>query len=338
MLTSKRAVILATIAGVAAVCITAMLHAEPEPNAAPSVPGKTDLAPEAVLGGPRIVQRPERPTIVSRDSDGKLVRLEDRPEIAAVATLKLEGEAKKAADKVLNEHGALVAKALNENQALFLQIQSARKSNDQRAAMPLIREMHQKAPELWEPRLVDQLAKAIPVEKAVVLRNVVNEYLTELAKEGGPDGAGKPRRETKPETPGANGSGGNGGGMIMNDGEGGGMMNGGGDKGAAPMPEPSLLDDPQTVRRLENALVIREMARSLKTLTEMRKEQTERMLAGLGLTPEQDAKIRNLIRDTGRNSKDGQPSREQHRALIEEIRKQLTPEQSKQLTENLKNR
>ncbi|HZW08903.1 MAG TPA: hypothetical protein VFF69_03290, partial [Phycisphaerales bacterium] len=83
---------------------------------------------------------------------------------------------------------------------------------------------------------------------------------------------------------------------------------------------------------------VREMARSLKTITEMRKEQAERLLAGLGLTPEQDAAIRSMIRENGAKADDGRPSREEHRALIEKIRRLLTPEQSRPLTENLKNR
>ncbi len=128
--------------------------------------------------------------------------------------------------------------------------------------------------------------------------------------------------------------------MMQGGGEGEGMMQGGSGAGGGPTGPATATDsiDPQTLRRIETNLVIREMARSLKTLTEMRREQTDRLLAGLGLTPEQDAQIRKMIHDTGAKSKNGQPSQEDHRALIEEIKKLLTVEQQKALAENMKKR
>lgn len=332
MFNAKRTVILATIAGVAAVCITAALHAEPEPTVTPKADPapKAEPAPEAVLGGPRIPVREVRPTLVSLDSQGKLVPLDERPEIVAVGMIGLSGDAKKAADKVLNEHGAAVSKALNEHQAIFLQIQSARQSGDQRLASQITRELRQKAPQLWEPPLLDQLAKAIPVEKAVQLRSIVNEYLNELAKEGAPGGD---KRRAPARTPAATGPSG---GSPMTGGDGDSMMSGPSE--GSPTPAASPLDDPQTLRRIENNLVVREMARSLKSLVEMRREQTDRLLAGLGLTPEQDAQIRKLIHDTGTQSKDARPSQADHRALIEQIKKLLTVEQQQQLAKNMQNR
>lgn len=326
MISFNRPVLTATLAGLAAICTAATLQAQP-----PAETPKADPADKAetVLGGPRVTDRPSRPTLVARDSQGKLVRIEDRPEIVALGMIELSGEAKKAADKVLNEHGAVVAKALNEHQALFLQIQAARQSGDMKQGMQLTRELRQKAPQLWEPPLIDQLSKAIPVEKAVLLRTIVNEYLLELAAEGGPEGAGRPR----PAAPSGGGAS-----PMMTGGDGDKMMGGGGGGMSSPTPPPTALDDPQTARRIENNLVIREMARSLKTLTEMRREQTDRLLSGLGLTPEQDSQIRKLIHDTGAKSKDGQPTPEAHRALIEEIKKLLTVEQQQALQKNLKNR
>lgn len=331
MSSSHRAILLATFAGLAAVCLAAALHAEPDPTKADA----PAVAPEpTVLAGPKVADKTEKLTLVQRDSEGKLVRLEDRPEIVAVPLLKLSGEAKKAADKVLNEHGTLVAKALNENMGLFNQLQSARQSGDVRGSIPLVREMRQKAPELWEPALLDKLARALPVEKAALLRSIVTEYFVALADEPGPDGR-TPRRPSQPaRKPEDGGSGGGGGGMMQGDGEGGMMQGGGG--GKADMP-PDAEIDPRLRNRIESNLVIREMARSLKTLAEMRREQVDHLLVGLGLTPEQDAKIRAMIREKGTKSK-GDPTPEDRRALIEEIKKLLTVEQVKQLQENLRNR
>lgn len=328
MHTSNRSVVIATIAGITAIGLVSVLRAQPQEQ--PTAPATPD-AP-SVLGGPKVIDKTVKLTLVQRDSDGKLVRLEDRPEIAALPLLKLEGDAKKAADKVLNEHGAIVAKVINDQQGLFLQIQSARQSNDARAAAPLIRELRQKAPQLWEPSLLDRLAKALPVEKAAALRSIVTEYVAALAHEGTPDGRG-------PKPAGSSGGGGaggmmEGGGMMQGEG---GMMQGGGGGGGGQQIATDSIDTP-TLRRIEANLIVRELARSLKTLTEMRREQTDRLLSGLGLTPEQDAQVRKLIHDTGAKSKNGQPSREDHRALIEEIKKLLTVEQVKALNENLKNR
>lgn len=326
MISHKRAVIIATIAGLAAVCLAAVLHAQPEPKETLPTPATPD-AP-AVLGGPKVVDKAVKLTIVQRDSEGKLVRLEDRPEVVAVPLLKLDGEAKKAAEKVLSEHSAMVAKALSDHQGLFLQIQSARQSSDAKAAAPLIRELRQKAPQLWEPALLDKLARAIPVEKAGTLRTIVTEYIAALAHEGTPDGRG-------PKKPAGTGGSGGASGMMSGDGEGM-MMQGGGGGGASPPATDAI--DLQTLRRIEANLIVREMAKSLKTQVEMRREQTDRLLAGVGLTPEQDAQVRKMIHDTGAKSKDGRPSPEDHKALIEEIRKLLTVEQVKVLNENLRKR
>ncbi|HYD00064.1 MAG TPA: hypothetical protein VEB22_02460 [Phycisphaerales bacterium] len=324
-----RTILIATLAGLVAVCLAAALHAQPGLQKAE--PPKAEPAPEAVLGGPKLTVKPTRPTLVARGADGTLIRLEERPEAAAIPLLKLDGEAKKAAEKVLAAHEAEVARCLSEHHGLFLQIQSGRQGGDQRAAVPLIRELRQKAPQLWEPPLLDRLAKALPVEKAVLLRTVVNEYLTEFSREGGPNEPSRgPLTETRRGGAGAE---------PMSDGSmmGEGMMTCD-QPGATPVPAPAPLDDPQVRRRVDNALVIRELARSLKTLTAMRKDQTERLLAGLDLTPEQDANVRAMIRETGAKSKGGYPSREDHQALIEGVRKLLTPEQAKQLEQNLKNR
>lgn len=286
MTSQQRAVLIATIAGLATVCATAVLRAEPEP-------AKPEPSP---LAGPRVTAKQEKPTLVQKDSEGKLVRLEERAESAAVPLLKLEGEAKAAVEKVLKEHAAVVAKALSEQQGLFLQIQSAHQSGDVRDAGKLTRQLREKAPALWEPSLMDLLTRAMPEEKAALLRSLVGEYNAALAAEPGP-----------------------------------GAMGG---KGAS---EPAVTPE-MAARRVENTAVIREMARSLKTLTQMRREQTDKLLEGLGLTPEQDSKIRAMIHDTGSKAQNGQPTREAHQALIEEIKKLLTPEQQKQLMENLRKR
>ncbi|MBY0308836.1 MAG: hypothetical protein K2Q09_08850, partial [Phycisphaerales bacterium] len=205
-------------AAVAALAFAA--HAEPEPASVPADPG---AAP--VLAGPKVPDKTERLTLVQRDSAGKLVRLEDRPEAAAIPLLKLGADAKKAADKVLTDHGVLVARALSEHRALFLQIQGARQSGDMKAAAPLIRELHQKAPDLFEPSLLDKLARALPVEKAAQLRALVTEFFGALAEEMRPEGAPSRRPETRPEK--SNGASGGAGQMMQGDGGEGTMMQGG---------------------------------------------------------------------------------------------------------------
>jgi hypothetical protein len=334
MASFTRTILLATLAGVAAVCLVAVLHAEPEPTKT-EPPAATPPAPEpTVLAGPKVADKTEKLTLVQRDSEGKLVRVEDRPEIAAIPFLKLSGDAKKAADKVLNEHGTMVARVLNENQGLFLQIQNARQAGDLRGSIPLMRELRQKAPELWEPALIDKLARALPVEKAAQLRSIVGEYFVAVADEPGPDGRNPRRQPQQPKKPeGGGGGGGEGGGMMMQgDGEGG-MMQG---AGKDDMP-PDAAIDPQLRNRIESNLIIREMARSFKTLVDMRREQVDHLMAGLGLTPEQDSKIRAMIHDSGTKAK-GNPTQEDRRALIEEIKKLLTVEQQKQLQENMRSR
>ena len=81
-------------------------------------------------------------------------------------------------------------------------------------------------------------------------------------------------------------------------------------------------------------LLIREMARTLAQTVAERRERTDHILAVAQATPEQDAKIRALVREFGeRNAGKADADR---RDLLRAILDTLTPEQRRRVVEDLR--
>jgi hypothetical protein len=103
-------------------------------------------------------------------------------------------------------------------------------------------------------------------------------------------------------------------------------------QGAGPAPSERL-----TLPRQEISLTLREMARVLRSLVQERRERADELIQKLGATPEQEEKIRSIIRETaGKNGVAGELKEEQRRELMQKILAELTSEQRKAAIERLR--
>lgn len=252
--------------------------------------GATQPQPADPLSGPKVAVGHTQATIVERDMQGKLVRLDERPEAAAVMKLHLDGEHRAAAEKVLAERFAQASAILLAHLDEFTQIQSARQSGDRAAAEPLVRKFREVVQPMMDPLLVEKVAGVLSPEQAAELRRMVKEYVDALAAEEGP--AGQESQGKGPARPAGN-------------------------------------SGPRAASRVEMNLVLRELARSLSSLVTERRERTEGILKASEATPEQEADIRRIIRETG--EKGAKATQDERAAVMGKIMQVLTPDQRRKL-------
>lgn len=263
------------------------------------VAGAQDRAePADVLRGPSAAEAPAKRSIVMRDGTGALQPLDTRPEQAAVEVLGLKPQERSAVDRVFAEHAAAVHALLFENLALFTRIQSARQSGDREAVGPMLRALEPSARPLLDPPLGDRVAGALPEDRREEFRGLVREYAGALAEFEAQSRGGRMDDAKRPAREGAPG--------------------------------------PFAARRFEMNQLLREMARTLRTVTEERKARTEEILRQVEATPEQEATIRAIVREAGEVSGGKPPSAEQRRETFRRILDVLTPEQRRRAMERLR--
>ncbi|CAG0954715.1 hypothetical protein PHYC_00398 [Phycisphaerales bacterium] len=262
--------------------------------------------PASPLAGPKVSAPEQKKTLAQRDMEGRVVRLETRPEAAALDLLSLTPEERIAVDKVLTDRAALVSKTLFDNMEICLKVQNARQAGDRDGMPALMREFREAAEPLFTPSLLDQLAGMLPEAKRAELRSLVKEYLTALAEdqenramnEGKPD-EGAPRRGPGP------------------DGRAGGFAGG--------------------QRRAEMNLTIRELAQTLAATVAERRERTEALFKAVNATPEQESKITAILRGPERPA-NARPDPAERGEMMRKIMEVLTPAQRKLAAEHLRNR
>lgn len=151
-------------------------------------------ADDGFLGGPAVEAEAARLTLVERDYEGRLRRLEVRPEVAAIDLIGLGDEARADADAVVEARAAEVEAIVFDNLLLLTKLQTARTNLDdptgelpvelRREMMAVIRPLV-----MGEP-LVDQIAATMPEDARETYRALVTEY-TEALADAGPE---NPRR------------------------------------------------------------------------------------------------------------------------------------------------
>lgn len=248
----------------------------------------------ALLSGPRVEAKESRATLIKRDFNGKLTRLDDRPEHAALALLNLTAEERKPADAVLDARSVKVAKVLSDHIDLFTKIQNARQGGGKAEEMrPLLREMHDAAGDLLDPPLRTKVAEALPEAKRAEFARIVEEYITALASEEAP--GGKPAADDQPMTD-------------------------------TPRRRAGAATGPGAAARIELNLLLRELGRELNSVVTTRREQTEAFLRAIDATPEQADKIQKIFREQGAQA-GLHPTREQRAETMRKVFEVLTPEQ-----------
>jgi Spy/CpxP family protein refolding chaperone len=265
-------------------------------------------------------------TLVKRDFEGKLERIEARPEAAAAELLTLTPDQRAMVNEVLERRSADVVKLTEENYELFLKLQGARQGGDRKEMTTLMRDFRGVAEPLLKPSLFHQVRDVLPPEQRAEFARLVDEYLEALAAEPDPMGMGMQRGQRRGSTDAKRN--GDASPDPMSDADtrmGDGPKEGARSGAASGAPSGALAR-----RRVEMNLLIREMARGFGEMVEERREHTDELLKAIGATEEQEARIRAIIRENGETAA-LKPSEEQKSERFRKIMNELRPEQRRAL-------
>lgn len=135
------------------------------------------------LSGPTVKETTKPLTIIERDFQGSITRLQIPPDEAAAAKLTLNETQQAALKKILTERAALIDSAVGNNYELLLKLQGFRQmtQSEQREHLGAWREAL--APLRERGRLQDELATILEPAQNTELRRMVNEYWDALVKE-----------------------------------------------------------------------------------------------------------------------------------------------------------
>ncbi len=165
-----------------ALCAGAGAGAQPEPDP---------------LAGPRVSEQAQAPTLVHRGYDGRLMALDAPPEVAALDLLDLSEEDWARVEAVLGERASAIDKVVIENVRTLVELQAATSTGDTQAQRRLLGTIVDELRDLRRSgRLVDQIARAVPEDKADAYRRLVRERhmarFEELKIESEKDGSEDP--------------------------------------------------------------------------------------------------------------------------------------------------
>lgn len=148
-------------------------------------------APSPLIGpltGPSVDATKAKRSLVERDYEGKVRRLEIPAEEAAIGLLGLSEMDRAKADEVIRERAATLDKVVIENVDLLLEMQTARASGDMAKVRDVIQRFTAKLEGLRSRgKPVDEIASALPEANREEYRRLVKEYhravYDELAQE-----------------------------------------------------------------------------------------------------------------------------------------------------------
>ncbi len=144
-------------------------------GAQPSQEARRD---EPALSGPRLSPASHRPTLVQREFDGRLKRLEGHPVHAALKLIDLSPAERAAAERVLLDRSLAIERIMRENMRLVLEAQGAFKPGDDGRGQEAVVKLYQMAQPIFNKgRLVDLVAAALPEQKAAEMKRLVAEYM-----------------------------------------------------------------------------------------------------------------------------------------------------------------
>lgn len=137
--------------------------------------------PEAPLAGPQVgvhVQTGKSSlTLVRREFDGRLMRIESEPVAAAIAIMELSPADRQRADKVLLDRAVAIDRLLQDNMRLVLELQNAFQPGDDGDGQRALASLYEQAkPIFLKGQLVDLVAAQLPADQARELKRIVDDY------------------------------------------------------------------------------------------------------------------------------------------------------------------
>lgn len=174
--------------------------AEPPPEVA--TPAARPATDGDALRGPTLSKQTEdsERTIVQRDFQGRLKKLEENPALAALAKVPLTQEDRTRADRVIGERAAAIDTIVRDNLRLVIEFVTAKQAGESAETSALQSRVLEKAmPFIRRGPLVNELRAALPAEKYAALRGMVDEYNRALTADRAADPmmAGKQKDENK---------------------------------------------------------------------------------------------------------------------------------------------
>ncbi len=134
----------------------------------------------AVLAGPRVAPS-QGPTLVQRDFNGGLIKLELFPAHAALRCLELDAQARAKVEAILNERTALLDSVVRDHFEMLIELFSAGQAGDQPETIRIAVAFTQKLkPLIARGAIETELAAALPQTQAQRLHALVSEYYDAL--------------------------------------------------------------------------------------------------------------------------------------------------------------
>lgn len=136
------------------------------------------------LAGPSVAAAAQQRTLIERDADGKIMRLDRAPAEAAVRLLNLGPDVQRDVDRILTERAAILDGLVAEHLREIVEIAGANQSGDRAGAMRKLMELAPYAKPLRERGQVgEELARVLPEGQAKRVRQMVQEYTQALMAE-----------------------------------------------------------------------------------------------------------------------------------------------------------
>lgn len=279
------AAVLVSAAGMSWAGLGGAAWGEPIPDAAPA-----DDA--GALKGPSVNERGrqgghEKPTLVERDFEGELKRLDQDPVIAGLEKIGLTPEEKAAAEKIVYERYALLDGLVQEHLRTIVELAQSRQAGDREATRKYVGVLLAEfQPLIKRGPLLDELKGVLPADKHAKLAEMTREYRRESAKDREKSGGERP-----------------GGAMVAEF-----LESFGG-----------------------------EIKRSYQRVVGSRTSEFEETIKRLGLSEEQEAKVRRMVTDSFQKNI-GKSSRREKARVFMSVYRELDAQQRQTLMQILKER
>lgn len=150
-------------------------------------PAPTPAPAPAPLRGPSTTPtapRAEKPTLVHRDFNGKVVRLERTPEEAAAALLALDDSVRERIERIMSSRARVLDEFVARNLDLLTKLGQATAAGDTKDTLLLLGEAFEKLRDLRTAgTLEQQFVAVLPAERAAEFKGLIREYFDALVEE-----------------------------------------------------------------------------------------------------------------------------------------------------------